>query len=153
MFQPPTRSKNCRKSGFFRDLRLYVTEYVIIKFVAVLKGSTPFTRSTYFAILNSNLANEALLKLPLECAFVCNSVCNFLCKKPLPSAKRENGKIFHFFFEQRGILSVKAPHRIAGTSTPSEFANFNAREFASASLPFAAMKTFTVFIVVTPRRR
>ena len=108
-FQPPTRSKNCRKSGFFRDLRLYVTEYVKINFVAVLKGSTPFTRSINSTVLNSNLANEALLKLPLECAFVCNSVCNFLCKKPLPSTKEGNGKIFQFFLNRGEICQLKRP--------------------------------------------
>ena len=72
------------------------------KTVDFARVNDPSTRSTYSVILNSNFANEALLKLPLECAFVCNFVCNFSNKKPFPSAKRGNGKIFQFFFEQGG---------------------------------------------------
>lgn len=109
-FQPRMKSKNCRKSGFFRDLRLYVTKYVKFKFEAVLKGSTPFTRSINSTILNSNLQMKHFFKLPLERAFVCNFVCSFSNKKPFPSLRRENGKIFQFFLNRGGgIFYLKRP--------------------------------------------
>lgn len=79
------------------------------KTVDFARVNDPSTRSTYSVILNSNFANEALLKLPLECAFVCNSVCNFSNKKPFPSAKRENGKIFQFFLNRGEIFYLKRP--------------------------------------------
>ena len=79
------------------------------KTVDFARVNDPPTRSTYFAILNSNFRTRDFKKRLLNVPFVCTFVCNFSSKKPLPSTKEGNGKIFHFFLNRGEICQLKRP--------------------------------------------
>lgn len=108
-FQPRMKSKNCRKSGFFRDLRLYVTKYVKFKFEAVLKGSTPFTRSINSTVLNSNLQMKHFLNCLLSVLLYVILYVTFQTKNRFPPQRGKTEKSFNFFLNRGEIFYLKRP--------------------------------------------